>query len=540
MRSNQHRRSIIAGGLTSSAGIFISKAIGILYVAPFTALATQENTAYYAHGYTLYDLALQIAVAGIPLAVASLIAKYYVKDDIATVLMIRKLARNLLLFIGFVSMLFIIVFATPLARLIVTDNVSAESIERTRNVLYIIGFAMLITPILGSYRALFQGLKFMETFAFSQVIEQFVRVGFMLAVGYILVIGFGLDPMWAVYAAIAGAVVAGIVAIAHLSIKDKQLVHQLKIEMSSDQPSQVTVRFILREILYFSVPFVIISFLGNSFSVVNLFFFNRAMFQVINDERTINLLFTMIMFTTSKLTSIPQVLALGFSAAVIPYISEAIVMSDRRQVKKNIYDAIDTVLYFAMPLSAGLFFFAVPIYYLFYETNALLGGEVLKYAAFGGVFLALSPVITTIMITVRLRKQVIWVLLVGFIVKLTTMYPLIMLIGYPGAIISTYLSSLVIIGSNLYLLARQYSLNYQAITRRLLLMFVGVLGIGLVYFGSRWIGVDYLGVSRWLTLIYISFFGGISMVLYFALTWVFQLPQVIFNINHPLDILKRR
>ena len=193
-----------------------------------------------------------------------------------------------------------------------------------------------------------------------------------------------------------------------------------------------------------------------------------------------------------------------------------------------------------MPLSAGLFFFAVPIYYLFYETNAILGGEVLKFAAFGGVFLALSPVITTIMITVRLRKQVIWVLAVGFIIKIATMYPLIVWIGYPGAIISTYLSSTVIIGINLFLLAKLYKLNYQAITRRFLFMFIGVVGVGLAYYFSIWIGVDYLGVSRWLTLLYLAFFGLLSMLVYFIITWVFQLPQTIFNINYPLDIFKRR
>mgnify|MGYP001029066383 CR=1 FL=1 len=102
-KDHKMRHSIIAGGLTSSAGIFISKAIGILYVTPFTALATSKNIAYYSYGYTLYDLALQLAVAGIPVAVAAIIAKYYVKKDIATIFLIRKISRNLLFFIGFDS-----------------------------------------------------------------------------------------------------------------------------------------------------------------------------------------------------------------------------------------------------------------------------------------------------------------------------------------------------------------------------------------------------------------------------------------------------
>jgi uncharacterized membrane protein YhiD involved in acid resistance len=36
--TDRRKQSIIAGGLTSSAGIFLSKALGILYVSPFTAL----------------------------------------------------------------------------------------------------------------------------------------------------------------------------------------------------------------------------------------------------------------------------------------------------------------------------------------------------------------------------------------------------------------------------------------------------------------------------------------------------------------------
>jgi O-antigen/teichoic acid export membrane protein len=538
-KNNKIQHSIIAGGLTSSAGIFISKAIGILYVTPFTALATSENIAYYSYGYTLYDLALQLAVAGIPVAVAALIAKYYVKKDIATIFLIRKIARNLLFFIGLLSMTFIIVFASPLATFIITDNMSAESITRTTNVLRIIGVAMLVTPILGSYRSIFQGLKYMDIYATSQVIEQFVRVGFMLGVGYILVVLIGMDPIWAVYVAIGAAVVAGIASILHLRAKEKKLLVFLESEATTTT-SDIEVSTLIKEIIAFSIPFMIISFLGNSFSLVNLMFFNRFMFFINESASTINLLFSMIMFTTSKLTTIPQVLALGFSVAVIPYISEAMYLKDSTAIKKNIYDTIETVLYFAIPLSAGLFFFATPIYYLFYGYNAILGGQVLQYASFGGVFLALSPVVTMIMLTVRLRKQVIVVLTLGFVVKVATMFPLMWLIGYPGAIISTYLSSTFIVGANLFLLAKQYNLKYMSISRKFLLMGVGVLGIGLTYYISTWIGINYLEVSRMLTLVYLAIFGGFSMVVYAAITWFFQLPQTIFNIKSFKDILKRR
>src|SRR5690554_74997 len=270
---DKRQRSIIAGGLASSAGIFLSKAIGILYVSPFQALATDANIAYYSYGYTLYDIALQLAVAGIPLAIAAIIAKYYVKKDIATVFLVRKIARNLMLFLGFLSMIFIFGFATPLARFIVTDNVTETSIYYTANVLKIISVAMIVTPVLGSYRSIFQGLKYMEVFAFSQVIEQFVRVGFLLLVGYLLVSVLGFDPIWAVYVAIAAASVAGIVAIVHLHIKEKGILALLKAEQTTDIPS-ISIKEVFKEIFYFSIPFMIISLLGKSTAFVNLLFFN--------------------------------------------------------------------------------------------------------------------------------------------------------------------------------------------------------------------------------------------------------------------------
>ena len=41
------KQSIIIGGLISSAGIFISKLLGLLYVIPLNAIAGADNMQYY-------------------------------------------------------------------------------------------------------------------------------------------------------------------------------------------------------------------------------------------------------------------------------------------------------------------------------------------------------------------------------------------------------------------------------------------------------------------------------------------------------------
>ncbi len=530
------RRSLIAGGLTSSAGIFISKAIGILYVMPFKALATDQNIAYYSYGYTLYDVALQITIAGIPVAIAMLIAKYYARDDMATVLMIRKIGRYMLLFLGIFSMLFVFLFASPLARLIITENVSESAIYYTSNIFKIIAFAMLIIPVLGSYRAFFQGLKIMETYSFSQVLEQFVRVGFLLGTGYVLVVLFRYDPIWAVYMAILAASISGLVALVHLHFKEKPLVDEIKANVET---APLATRMILREIVYFSIPYLLVSVLGKSSSFVNLAFYNRAMFMISDNEKLIDLIFGMIMFTTQKIISIPAVLALGFSAAVIPYVSEAITTNNHASLKRNINDAISSVLYLAIPISAGIMFFATPIYYLFYTDNFELGGRVLFHAASGGLALALTPVTTVILTVANLRRRVIKNLFVSFIFHALIFFPMVLLLGYQGVIHASYFAHYLVIILNLTVLKRVYKVSYQPFLRSGLLMLLS----GLIFLVLRqvtvWLQVPFIVSGRWWTLFYLSVFGLIGVILYGALTWFLQLPQTIFKIDSLRDIIRR-
>ena len=167
--TDRRKQSIIAGGLTSSAGIFLSKALGILYVSPFTALATEANTAYYAYAYSIYDLLLRISLAGLPFAMAALVAKYMVKDDIKTVILIRKLSMSIMAVFGFVSMMIVLFFSEGIATLIVTENMTAETLQRTQNVLIIISLALFVVPLLSSYRGFYQGLKYLKEYAFSQI-----------------------------------------------------------------------------------------------------------------------------------------------------------------------------------------------------------------------------------------------------------------------------------------------------------------------------------------------------------------------------------
>lgn len=99
---SKRKQSMIIGGLISSAGIFISKFLGLLYVIPFNEmLGGGLYNAYYSQAYNLYSYMLNIATAGLPFAIAILISRYSSREDYQTCLLVKKISFRLMGFFWF-------------------------------------------------------------------------------------------------------------------------------------------------------------------------------------------------------------------------------------------------------------------------------------------------------------------------------------------------------------------------------------------------------------------------------------------------------
>ena len=80
---------------------------------------------------------------------------------------------------GIFGCLVIVLFSTEIASML--------GGQETRMPLLVTSLALLVAPYMAVYRGYFQGFGDMKPTGISQVIEQFVRVFFMLIIAYILV-----------------------------------------------------------------------------------------------------------------------------------------------------------------------------------------------------------------------------------------------------------------------------------------------------------------------------------------------------------------
>ena len=300
-------QSLIAGGLISAAGLFLSKFIGLFYMSPYSIIlggAGSENLANYGLGYNIYAYLLMIATAGFPFAIATLVAKYASRGDYKTVLLIKRLSSRLMVALGFTTMIIVILFSSPLAKLMMGDGNSDISV--TRNVLIIISFALFFVPFLSSIRGFYQGMKEMQVYAISQIIEQLVRVGFLLATSAFAVYVLKLDRVWGVYLGLAAASVSAIIAYLHLKYHDRTKLRELKHLAAKQEcvPNKDKAELI-KELIFITVPFLLVSVFGYSDMIVNTLFMKSGLLAHGNTFQEYTTITGIINSNVSKIINIP-------------------------------------------------------------------------------------------------------------------------------------------------------------------------------------------------------------------------------------------
>lgn len=531
-RRENRKQSIIAGGLISSAGIFVSKFIGLFYAIPFNLmLGSDANLNYYGVAFNIYTYLLNISMAGFPFAVATLVAKYSARGDFKTTLLIKKLSISCMAVFGFGMMMIVILFATPLARLVVPED--GEGIAIMRNVLIIISLALFFVPVLSSIRGFYQGLKEMELYALSQVLEQISRVTFLLGLSSLAVYGLGYDHVWAVYFGVLSTSVSAILAIIHIKFYDrkrmkgiKKLAHSQQV-VANDNRKQI-----LSELLLIALPYLAVSILGYSDTIVNTVFlknglevFGYTSDQVIAVSQSIN-------YGVNKLIAIPMILAPGFSAAILPHIVSALSNKDFKLIRKNICNCIESVLYIGLCLSFCLFIYARPLYtILFPNDNLDISVEVLQWYSMEAFLSTVAPIFTSLMMAIGLRKIKIRCSVIIVTIKLLITYPMICAFGFQGAIISSAITMVCFIAVDAYLLSKRFRVNWQYTLRRFVLMCVSLSGVVVVAFVFNAIGVKGYGNGTMRSILELGLSGGCAVLAYFAISYMFGLPQLIFHLD---------
>ena len=531
--TNTIKKSFIASSLTTSAGIFITKLIGLFYIVPFKAIVGQQDMIYYSAAFDYYTILLQICSAGIPFALAALVAKYLSKNDYKTVILVRILATSLLMVSGFVMAVLFIGFSGPLAaRALGGISYSANELAAMQNSFVILAMALFLVSVLYSYRGYYQGAKEMQQYSLSQVIEQFVRVGFLLGAGWFVVYILHLPKIVYIYTAVGGTGVGAMVALLQFMNFDRKHFRDVQQKAKRQSTNSVAIKELIREFVMYVIPFLLSSILANSQVLVNTNFFVSVMEGLGMQHSQATMLLSIIQTNCDKLTSIPQVIGNGFAAGAVPFITVSLVHADWQGLRKSLEDCLGTVFYIVIPVCVSMAALSGPIYYIMYGAKELEYGQVALFwssiLAFGTT---VTPVLLSILLSLKMRRHTLIYFLIGFLVKVVTFYPCCYLFGYSGAIISSILCEITFIALSIYKIQKTYPVRVKNMIIRLLKIIICCFAMNGIYVIVRWIGIDPTQYSRLIAIVLVGMIGSLGMGVYFASSELFRLPKSIFHRN---------
>ncbi|MGV3465622.1 MAG: putative polysaccharide biosynthesis protein [Heyndrickxia sp.] len=507
---------LIRGTFILTLGTFISKFIGLFYVIPFHAIiGGSEPEALYQFGYVPYTLFISIATAGVPLAVSKYIAKYNALEEYAVGRKLFKSGLILMLMTGIVCFLIMYIFAPTFAGLSMHGVESKKySVENVTTIIRAVSFALIIIPIMSLIRGYFQGHQSMGPSAVSQVIEQLVRIVFLLLGAFFVLHVLKGSMVTAISVATFAAFIGGIASLIVLIWYWKKRKHHFDELLVNDRGTlSVSLPEMYKEIFIYALPFVFVGVANSLFQYVDLLTFNRGMAAIHKGKEALEAI-GILNFDSHKLVIIPVSLATSFSLTLVPLITESFARGNRQSMIRQVNQTFQLLLFLTVPAALGLSLLADPIFTLFYQ-HSKLGADVLGHYAPVAILFALYSVTAAILQGINEQRFTILSLLTGLLVKLTLNIPLIKLFETDGAVYATALGYSVSIIINLIVIKIFASYPFKKVVRRsILILAMNAIMVAVVRIFYKITTLFLSPASKWESLVIVIICGGIGAVVY--------------------------
>lgn len=511
-KMDNQQSKMVRGMAWLTAGNFISRLIGIIYVIPWLAwLGPHADAAngLWGMGYNIYSIFLSISTVGIPVAIAKQIAKYNAIGKIETsYYLVREFLKLMLLMGAFFAG--VMYFAAPLLAKLSGSEVDLIPVMRS------LSWAVLFFPVMSVLRGVFQGTNNLRPYATSQVVEQILRViWILLTTFYIMTFGSGdykVAVVQSTFAAFIGML--GSLAVLILSLHREGIL--MKILTAKKGEEKTDTLSLVIETTKEAIPFIVV---GTAFQTYQLLdqmtFINTMSLFTSATKETLLTLYAYMYSNPNKIIMIIIGVTVSMGSVSIPLITENFVKKDKKATASLILNNLQMLTIFLVPAVFGSIILARPLYTVFYPAPKGLAIQLfivnlLQIFAMG--FYALfGPVIQALFET---RKAMLY-FLYGFLVKLVLQVPFIWLFGAYGPLFTTIIGLCV----STYLMSKKVHdmihFNWKRFVKNAILILLMTAVMALIVGGVELALVRVLPVTgKVSSLIHLIVGGGIGVLVY--------------------------
>lgn len=495
--------SLLKSSIWVSMSGFLSRVLSVIYIIPWNiwigAASVGVANALYARVYNIYNLFLIIATAGIPSAISREVAANNSIGDFSESERLLKKYSLYMTIIGIV--LFILMFfGSNYVALIF-----AAGDYRVSTPIKYLSVAMLIIPALGILRGYIQGYAFISSSAFSQVIEQIVRVAYMLYTTYIIMVvnkGSYKDAVnQSTFASFIGALsaFAFLMFVRYRIKKNNDFSTNFKKNSLENETNRNKVSF--WGMLKSAVPFLLVDTI-----MVVLQLFDQTSFTLIYkyllgaDTKTIDDLYSMFGFQANKIIMVLVSIAISISATIIPTLSAAIsAKKGQDKIQALLGKIIEFTVFLIVPASMGMIAISSQLWTVF-VSHSILGSKILSVSVFEALFYCIFLILENILQVLKLGKTAMLYLFIAYLIKVIIQTPLTLSCGVFGPLLASTLSFFVMSLFCYRKLKKRFELSRVVNSKRIYKIIMNgaimMAGVSIIDFGlSRFMNDNYKIVS---------------------------------------------
>lgn len=528
------KNNFLEGAMIATIGIVICKIIGLFYVIPFYAIIGTQGGALYSYAYSIYAIFLSLSNSGIPIAMSKVISEYNALGYHHTKEKAFKLGSYLIVGLGVFFFLILLIFAPQIARMIMGDAVGGNTVEGVTLVIRIVATALLIVPLESTTQGYFQGQKFIFPSSMANVIEQIVRVVIIIAGSFAALKVFHTSLETAVGIAVFAATVGCLVAYFYLI----RVMHKNRRKLKRDESPclaerKITSREILKKIIMYALPFVVIEVMNSAYGMVDTMTVVHTMTDLGYSTKVAEASIGVLTTWATKLNMIIAAIALGVSTSLIPNVAAANVKKDHKDLSRKVNQSLQALLFTTIPMAVGLSFLSTAVWVIFYGYDAL-SIDIFRVFIIQAVTYSFFTILIDIMQTLNCSKISLGTLFCSFLGKALLNGPAMILFvklgieAYYAPIFTTLFTQTASIVFLLYKLKQKYHVHYLATLRTGIKTFlcVGIMLLTLLIMG---LFISPITTSRLTAIGITMLYGVVGMIVYFVASYKSKLVYEIFG-----------
>ena len=500
MAKNQ-KQSLLNGALILSAAIIAVKLVGLFFKLYVTLKIGYDGKGYYATAYNIYTPVYSIALAGLPTAVAKMVASKAAEGRYKDVKSLFRISLTIFALLGVVGTAVMLILAYPFS--VVTGGTDAIPS------IIAIAPSLFFCCVMSGYRGYYQGLRNMTPSALSQVFEAVGKLIFgWLLINAVLGTGaqfadklpvlrnFVTDDVQAYSsaAAIAGVTIGSMIALVYLMVRHRAVKDGITPEMILSSPDCESAKVLRRELITLAVPIALSSLVFNVTTLIdNITIQNRLIYAMNKNYEAVAAMYpgivsargfetfsgeTVKLFekylfgaydTVLEIKNIVPTFTITFGLSAIPVLSEAWTKKDLATVRRSTESVIRLTMLLALPAGCGMLALAEDILIFLYgrsEVNAPALhyiAPILMLYGISSMFLALTQPVTSMLQAIDRSDVPVKAIAVGAAVKLAANFILVSIpsVNIQGAVVGSILCNMVMVFYGLYVLAKDAGIKYD-------------------------------------------------------------------------------